>query len=197
MNNKIIAAALLFGTALTASAQNYTDHLEEQRAGQGTVKIVESSEIDKLVNATAPSIVAPHTETTPKPATHKETPTTRHSETKTTAPSVASETSTTTDVAPDTRRKVMRGQKVTGYRVQVYSGGNSRDDKNKAQRVGNAMKEAFPTQPVFVHFYSPRWVCRIGNFVERSEANECLRQVRALGYTQACIVKGTITVKDS
>lgn len=194
---------------LTAQAQNYTDHLQEQRAGQGTVRVVESKAISDLVNGTAlqqtsatatasaskkaekTSSNSKATEPTHKPTetTHKPTETSSNLHKTETGDQSQSETTT------DTRRKVMRGQKVQGYRVQVYSGGNSRDDKNKAQRIGNAMKEAFPTQPVFVHFYSPRWVCRIGNFLEREDANECLKQVRALGYSQACIVKGTITAK--
>ena len=71
-----------------------------------------------------------------------------------------------TEPAPvDMRKKVMRrSYKVNGYRVQVFAGGNSRADKIKAQNAGNSVKQAFPSQPVYVHFYSPRWICRVGNF---------------------------------
>lgn len=95
----------------------------------------------------------------------------------------------------DMRKKVMRrSYKVNGYRVQVFAGGNSRTDKQKAQKAGDDVKMALPEIPVYVHFYSPRWICRIGNFRTYEEANSVLKQVRELGYKQACIVSGKITV---
>ena len=53
----------------------------------------------------------------------------------------------------------------------------------------------FPEQPVYVHFYSPRWICRMGNFRSLAEAQKMLAKVRSLGYRQACLVKGQITVQ--
>ncbi|MCF2644486.1 MULTISPECIES: SPOR domain-containing protein [Prevotellaceae] len=95
----------------------------------------------------------------------------------------------------DMRKKVMRrAYKVNGYRVQVFAGGNSRNDKIKAQNAGNAVKMAFPSQPIYVHFYSPRWICRMGNYRTYAEANAILQQVKKMGYKQACIVSGKITV---
>ena len=95
----------------------------------------------------------------------------------------------------DTRKKVMRrSYKVNGYRVQVFAGGNSRNDKIKAQQAGNSVKAAFPSQPVYVHFYSPRWICRMGNYRTYEEANAILTQVKKMGYKQSCIVSGKITV---
>lgn len=96
----------------------------------------------------------------------------------------------------DMRKKVMRkSYKVTGYRVQVYAGGNSRNDRLKAEQTGNNIKMNFPDQPVYVHFYSPRWICRMGNYKSLGEAQKVLSKVKALGYKQACLVKGQITVQ--
>ena len=96
----------------------------------------------------------------------------------------------------DMRKKVMRkSYKVTGYRVQAYAGGNSRNDRLKAEQIGNALKMNFPDQPVYVHFYSPRWICRMGNYRGIGEAQKMLAKVKALGYRQACLVKGQITVQ--
>jgi len=96
----------------------------------------------------------------------------------------------------DMRKKVMRkSYKVTGYRVQIYAGGNSRNDRLKAEQTGNNIKMKFPDQPVYVHFYSPRWICRMGNFRDMGEAQKMLAKVKALGYKQACLVKGQITVQ--
>ena len=95
----------------------------------------------------------------------------------------------------DTSKKMMRNsRKVTGYRIQAYSGGNSRADREKANRIGNDIKMKYPDQPVYVHFYSPRWICRVGNFRSYGEAEQILRGIKAMGYKQACIVKGKITV---
>ena len=99
--------------------------------------------------------------------------------------------------AVDMSKKVMRGSyKVTGYRVQAYAGGNSRNDRLKAEQIGNAIKMKYPDQPVYVHFYSPRWICRIGNYRSLAEAKKMLAKVRAMGYKQACLVKGKITVQN-
>ena len=65
----------------------------------------------------------------------------------------------------DMSKKVMRNShKISGYRVQAFAGGNTRDDKQRAQQIGNAIKMKHPDQPVYVHFYSPRWICRVGNY---------------------------------
>ncbi len=104
------------------------------------------------------------------------------------------------DVAPnlpvvDTSKKMMRNSyKVTGYRIQAYSGGNSRADKEKANKIGDAIKMKYPDLPVYVHFYSPRWICRVGNFRSYSEAAQLLKGIKAMGYKQACIVKGKINI---
>lgn len=95
----------------------------------------------------------------------------------------------------DMRKKVMRGsRKVTGYRVQAFAGGNTRADKMKAQQAGNDLKMRFPDQPIYVHFYSPRWICRVGNYRSLGEAEKMLHAVRKMGYKAATIVKGKITV---
>lgn len=97
----------------------------------------------------------------------------------------------------DMRKKVMRNSyKVTGYRVQAFAGGNTRNDKQKAQQIGNAIKMRYPDHPIYVHFYSPRWICRVGNYRSYEEARQMLNNVKAMGYRAATIVKGKITVND-
>ena len=98
----------------------------------------------------------------------------------------------TGEVEVDMSKKVMRGaQKVNGYRVQVYAGGNSRAAKQKAEEAGRVVKR----EPIYVHFYSPRWICRMGNYRTLDEANRMLANVKKLGYKQAVVVKGKITVQ--
>ena len=96
----------------------------------------------------------------------------------------------------DLRKKVMRGgHKITGYRVQAYSGTNSRESRLKAEKIRNTIKMNYPDQPVYVHFYSPRWICRVGNYRTLEEAQNMLTKLRKLGLYQATIVKGKITVQ--
>lgn len=100
-----------------------------------------------------------------------------------------------TTYVEDTRKKVMKGgYKINGYRVQVYAGGNSRDARRKAEKTGREINTLFPGEPVYVHFYSPRWICRMGNYRTYEEAHQILNAVKKLGYKSAIIVKGKITV---
>ena len=85
--------------------------------------------------------------------------------------------------------------KINGYRVQAYAGGNTREAKQQAQEASNKIKHAYPSEPVYVHFYSPRWVCRVGNYRTLEEANRMLTNIKKLGYKQAVVVKGKITVQ--
>ena len=86
------------------------------------------------------------------------------------------------------------GYKTTGYRVQAFAGGNTRNDRQKAERTGNAMRQLLPGEDVYVRFYSPRWVCRVGNYRTYEEAHEKMLLIRKLGYESATIVKGKIIV---
>lgn len=96
----------------------------------------------------------------------------------------------------DMRKKVMRkSYKVTGYRVQAYAGGNTRAARQKAESVRDNIKMKFPDEPVYVHFYSPRWLCRVGNYRTYEEASHMLNEIKKMGYPSAIIVRGKITVQ--
>ncbi len=178
--------------ALPVSAQTtYLDHLQTNVGGRGTVHVVESIDIDTILSTKInfEEIAKANRETTRK----KELTADKVKVVKKTD----EDDEESVKVEVDTSKKVVKNAfKTTGYRVQVFAGGNSRDDKNKAERIGNDIKHLFPEQPVYVHFYSPRWICRMGNFRTYEDAQEVLRQVRAAGYNQANIVKGTITITN-
>ena len=190
-----------------AGAQTFTQRLQKTVAGQGSVTIHQSDSIDKLVNSTmlttkSSSTTATTTPTTPNPATPKPatpkpaTPSTpgKTNTTSTTIPTSPTNTTNTT-VIPDTVPKMIRnGRKITGYRVQAFAGGNSRRDRQQAEQTRNAIKSHYPNVPVYVHFYSPRWICRVGNYRTYEEAHQMLVSLRDLGFDQATIVKGKITV---
>ena len=187
-------------TFLPLSAQTYTQRIQQQNGnGQGTVTIHQDADIDKLVNSEVLNNNTKQTNTTNQPAT-SHTATTPGAKTSTTKPTTSNSVTTGNEgedeTTPDLTKKIMRGgTKVNGYRVQAFAGGNSRNDRIQAERIGNNIKSHFANVPVYVHFYSPRWICRVGNYRTYEEAHQMLVQLRNLGYNQASIVKGKITVQ--
>lgn len=178
-----------------AGAQTFTQRLQKEVKNQGTVTITQSAEIDELVNGSWHKRNQAATGGTQAKAANA-------TESRGTKPGARANTTaaepyeTAEGATPDTRKKVMRGAyKADGYRVQAFAGGNTRRDRQQAERIGNEIKALFPTQPIYVHFYSPRWICRVGNYRTYEEAHQMLTELRKLGYKQALIVKGKITVQ--
>ena len=192
MRRLALTIALCAGCWLAADAQSaFTDQLKQSKVGEGRVTITQDKAIDELVNnpTVAPT---PATPAKPQPAAKPADKTDKISQLQKELDDL-----TSTTVAPDSidrSKKIMKGQKVNGYRVQVFAGGNGRADRQKAEHTGEEIKTLFPNEPIYVHFYSPRWVCRMGNYRTYEEAHDILRQVKSLGYTSAVIVKGRITV---
>lgn len=185
---------------LTANAQTFTDRLQTSSAGDGSVRVTQSDDISALVNGkinvAAEAKPGKETTTTKPAATDKKPAATDKTASAQTRTGDREDESEET-AAVDTSKKVIKNaQKVTGYRVQVFTGGNSRADKTKAESIGDQIKRLFPDQPVYVHFYSPRWICRMGNYRTYEEGQAMLVRVRAAGFTQASLVKGTITPTD-
>lgn len=95
-------------------------------------------------------------------------------------------------------KRVKKGvQKVRGFRVQVYSGGNTRIAHQQADKAGQKAKQLFPEQPVYVHFYAPRWMCLVGNFTNYDAAKKIMRTLRKEGYPHANVIRMMVTVKTS
>ena len=188
MRRFALILTLCAGCCLAASAQtSFTDQLQQSKAGEGKVTVTQDKSIDELVNN--PTKPAP-----PRSVSQPKATTTTTTTTTTPTTPVPDYDITPDTTALDLHTKVMKGQKANGFRVQVFAGGNSRNDRLKAERTGEEMKSLFPYEPVYVHFYSPRWVCRIGNYRTYEEAHEVLSKVKQLGYMSAVIVKGKITV---
>lgn len=196
--NKIVITLLLI-VACTASAygQTFLEHLQKQQQGQGIVTVTQSKELDNLVNGVQPKMK------TDKDSLKKDT-----IQKEVIKDSIVTEkphrklvrkerdpNEENTDVKSDNRMKVMRGtHKVNGYRVQVYSGGNTRADREKAYQARTKAKQNYPSLPAYAHFFSPHWKCLVGNFIDYKEAEKVLKQMKALGFKQAIIVKSKISV---
>ena len=198
MKHFIQILVLCIGIPMGAGAQTFTQRLQKQpAAGQGSVTIHQSDSIDQLVNS---AVLTTTKSTTTKTSTISTTSTASHvSHATTTSATSQISKSTTPQVVEQadttgTTQKMLRGQKVMGYRVQAFAGGNSRKDRQQAEHVRNSIKSHYPNVPVYVHFYSPRWICRVGNYRTYEEAHQMLVSLRNLGFDQATIVKGKITV---
>ena len=189
MRRLALTLVLCAGCWLAAGAQStFTEQLQQSKIGEGKVTVTQDKVIDELINN----------------PTATQTPKAPQTTTTTTTPAKPQQTvKLTDDLTDDTslpdsldlRKKVMKnGKKINGFRVQVFAGGNGRTDRLKAERTGEEMKTLFPNEPVYVHFYSPRWICRIGNYRTYEEAHDILTRVKSLGYPSAVIVKGKITV---
>ena len=187
-----------------ADAQSsFTQRLQQSKNGEGQITVTQDKAIDELVNGPAVVSARPKTNTTTqqKPAEKKNkdnNTATNQEKNKKQEPKVVvveHRDSTTIDTPEEIQKKVMKGVKVAGYRVQVFAGGNTRNDRLKAERIGSEIKGLFPGVPVYVHFYSPRWICRMGNYRTYEEAHAVLERVKNNGYQSAIIVKGKITVQ--
>lgn len=190
MKQFVVLITLFICSISLASAQTFLERLKKPGRNQAKVTVHQNATLDELING-KPTIVVSGT-----------------SKGKTSKPSAKSTTATgsskskvqefdsdldDTDITED--RVIKKTYKTNGYRVQVFAGGNSRSDRQKAERTGNTIKINFPHEQVYVHFYSPRWICRVGNYRSYEEAHQMLTAVKELGYGQATIVKGKITVQ--
>jgi hypothetical protein len=85
--------------------------------------------------------------------------------------------------------------KMAGYRVQVYSGGNSRNAKREAESAASRVKSEFPELKVYTQFNPPRWLCRVGDFLSMEEADAMMRKLRKDGgFKEAVIVKEQVSI---
>ena len=80
-----------------------------------------------------------------------------------------------------------------GYRIQVFTGGNDRAAKLAAQDMKIKVQRYFPELSVYIHFQSPRWVCRVGDFLSREEAQHYVKLIKKKRLSpEAAIVKSPI-----
>lgn len=210
MKQFVAALIIIACQAATAGAQTFTERLQKKVPNRGTVTIHQDAAIDELVNGTRvkltgvqpsgtaakPQAGSAANETAAKPAGEAKPAGRTPSGAADRETAGKAESATEETAVVDTRKKVMvGGYKVNGYRVQAFAGGNTRRDRQQAERIGNEIKAKFPDQPIYVHFYSPRWICRVGNYRTYEEAHQMLLELQKLGYKQALIVKGKITIQ--
>ena len=67
---------------------------------------------------------------------------------------------------------------VEGYRVMVYSGNNSRQARDEANRMAQFMRDNFPGAEVYVLFESPIRTCLYGDYRTREEAEAVMYKLK-------------------
>lgn len=68
---------------------------------------------------------------------------------------------------------------VEGYRVMVYSGNNSRQAREEANKMAQFMRDKFPGAEVYVVFESPIRTCLYGDYSTREEAEAVMYKLKA------------------
>ena len=172
----LVSFLLASSLSIASRAQStFTQHLTTSEVGYGEVTLQQDAEIDALVNGLALPTSRPNVPSTP----------------------VVSANGLPVDSAMIAHdgQSMGRRARISGYRIQVYAGGNNRKSKAEAQQMANTVRSYFADVPVYTHFISPRWICRVGDFKTYEEANELLRQMKQTKqFNEASIVKSKITV---
>ncbi|HBT85537.1 MAG TPA: hypothetical protein DEB12_06480 [Porphyromonadaceae bacterium] len=68
--------------------------------------------------------------------------------------------------------------KMRGYKIQAFSGNNQRTSRDEANRKQNLINQSYPELETVVLFESPFWRLRVGNFENRSDAEEAMQELR-------------------
>ena len=206
MRRLVIIITLCVGCLTAVNAQTtFTERLQKSVTGQGRVTVTHDASIDALVNGPKVAVqqqenkeqlvaTAPVERLTTEKADASDRP--ESSKSQQLMPVTPEEDDTEPTMTENRKKVMLNSVKVTGYRVQAFAGGNSRQDRLKAERTASTIKANYPTVPVYTHFYSPRWLCRVGNYRTYEEAEEMLRNIKKLGFKSATIVKGKITVRN-
>lgn len=170
--------ALLLLLPLTASAQ-FTAHVRRTVKGGGRVEVVQDTAITRAVDGLPP--LAPKVELPAKSQAGATSPAGQSPAQRGAAaggglaeplPSVE-----TTEPAQPVYRPGGR-HKARGFRIQVFTGNNSREDKAKAEKMKRDFQTAFPELSFYITFRSPRRFCRVGDFRTRQEAARYVTLIR-------------------
>jgi len=167
--------------------QSFTQMIQKKIVGQGSVKIFQDETIDDLVNGTVKNMLLarPAKQGNEKVATEK-----RMSQESDENISLGDDVV----IAPK-NKTYKKSYSITGFRIQIFSGDDSRNSRQRANATGSKFKNYFPTIPVYTHFFSPHWICRIGDFRTYEEANGYLHQIHEVGdFKEAAIIKCKIQV---
>ena len=143
--------------------QQFTEVLQTKSSKGGIVLLIQSSKIDSLVNGLKPKQPVKDSSSLPK--------ITKQDKDSVQLDSIG--------------KPIPKGfVNKDGFRIQIYTGANSRTDKEQALKLQTHSKNLFPDYEVYCNFISPRWVVRIGDFETRDEAMVFMTEVRKTGISK-------------
>lgn len=173
--------------ALAVCAQSFTRHLQEPVQGQGKVVINHDARLDSIVNGLI--YVPSKSEIKTKVESKQSIQESMHKSTQ-------SKVSEALPIGQVISGASVR-ERVKGYRIQVFFGGNQRKDQTKAQQLGAKVQSRYPELRAYTSFESPHWRCRVGDFKTQEEAAPYVRKLRSSGYCpDATVVRSEIFVYE-
>lgn len=173
---------------MALSQKTFTQHVMSHKEGEGKVVIHTDAKTDSIINNTKPTHASrsaeakvEHSEKSQRErdktgghnSSHPVNDGNKHDK-------AAEESATSLHHTFINRPRVRQ----TGYRIQIFTGGNSHQDKAKAYNIGAKCRKAFPELSAYPRFMSPRWICRVGDFRTREEAHKYIGKIRAKGISR-------------
>lgn len=185
----LLVAAAMPSCFYAQSATGYSAHLRQKEAGKGTVTIYQSKEIEHLVDNTRKAAEV-------KAETKSSTHTTAEHSGKTPATAKEHHTEASQPTAATHKRYNERARhKVQGFRICIFTGGNSRKDKEKAYQMAKLCSAKFSELATYPTFITPRWVTYVGDFRTREQAQKYVTLIRKARFTyEVRIVRSEVNV---
>ena len=177
---KLLLLVLILSSPFFVQAGDFTKRLQQSVDGKGRVVLHQSDAITRLVDGTAKTTVT-------------QTATKSEGQGKTSGSPAISSASAPDDISlgeqtAPTQKRYAKSYTLKGYRVQVFSGNNSRTARQQAQTAAQKVKSYMPETAVYTHFNSPTWFTRVGDFRTYEEASACLYTLRQTGEFPAAII---------
>ena len=159
----ILLFVLALFPLLGMAQAKFTERIQQRSASGGVVQVYQDAEIEELVNGRA------------------------------TATTASRDTASTTLAGAEKKVEKTSGPhtKENGFRVQIYMAGNTANDKAVAKSYAKRFKNSFPQVNAYVTFNSPHWICTVGDYKTRGEAEAMLKQVRRQ-FRSAYIIRSKI-----
>lgn len=170
----LVIIALMVSLQTMRAQTGFIRRLEASADGQGRVEVEQDSRLDAILNGEL--VVPSNVSTTSKVST------------------IATEVKVAQEADELSGRASGMHQKIRGYRVQVYFGGNQRTNQTQAQKVGAKVMTMFPELRSYTTFESPHWRCRVGDFITYDDAAAYMHKIKSKGISEAMVVRSEIYV---
>lgn len=172
----ILLSIGMLAVSTTKAQSTYTEHLTDSTADGGRVVIVQDSVVHDLVNNTGKYA-------------HINVAAGGRGANSGRGKSRNARTAGT--IGTRTRHKEQ------GYRVLIFTGNNTREGCLGAERMQRKAKATFAELSAYVQLRNSRWVCLIGDFRRREDAENYMRRSMSSGLSnEVRIIRSEVSVPD-